>query len=61
MYLSDEIRQSPQKHDNEQQSDPNEVPPPVVDQDTYGLDSIAEGVGGPVGQRVHLAIIGVVG
>jgi len=56
-YLSDEIRQSPQKHDDEQQNDPNEILPSVVDQDTDGLGSIAERTGGSGTERVHLLTI----
>ena len=59
-HLGDETRQSPQKYDDEQQNDPDEILLLVVYQAAYGLCSIAERVGGPVAERVHLLIVEVV-
>jgi len=58
-YLSDEIRQGPQKHDDEQRYDSNEILPSVVDQDADGLGSIAERIDGSGTERVHLLTVEV--
>jgi len=58
-HLSDEIRQGPQKDDDEQQGDPDEILPSVVHQDVYGLGGIAEGVGRHVAERIHLLVVKV--
>jgi hypothetical protein len=61
VYLGDEIRQDPQKHDDEQEGDPDDILPPVFYQDTYGIGGIAERVGEPIAERVHLLVIEVAG
>lgn len=58
--MGDEIRQGPQKDDDKEQGDPDEILPSVVHEDAYCLDGIAEGGGGLVSERIHLSAIGVV-